>query len=147
MPEHSDPLRFDTVSFSERGAFEIEGNRALVFVPRSEVQRLELAYASGAERPLVTGVAGAAVTLLSLVPGVLLIMAALHGGGAFPARWLLAGGFVVPGAWMLHLSVRKRWVVLVHTSRGIRRLIFQGATDRSAMEEFLGRARARFGYQ
>jgi len=145
-------LRLSSVRFDETGAAELDGGRPIVFIPRAEVVRIELAYTSGVSNRFAVGIIG--LTLLAVSLG-LPLFSLIASGGSFQSRaeimwgvrvWYLAA-FAFPAVWMIQLATRKRWVVVVHGVRVRRHLIFQNPPEREAMEAFLEAARARFGYQ
>ena len=145
MPEEQF-VQLESVRVDADGAAEMDGVRKLVFVPRAEIERLELRHGSGAQRPIVTGVIGAALLVFSFVPLWMLINA-FRGYGTFEVHTIAACGFFFLALWMLSLAVRKRWMIVVHTRNGgTRKLLFHDVKDRASIENFLSNARSRFGY-
>jgi hypothetical protein len=138
-------LQLDSVRFGLDGAAELDRGRALVFVPHEEITRIELMRAVGVNNPLLVGAAGILVVLISfLIPLLLVLNGALR--FRIGVRLLSFPLLAIPGAALIRSATRKRWVVVVHTFRGQRRLIFQHIQDRAPIEQFLDDARARFGY-
>ena len=144
--EESGVLQYDSVRFTEQYAMEVQGNQVLVRVPRAEIQRIELVYGIGTERPGLTHFSGLALLFISIIP-VLHFLFVMANGGRFPLIFVLAMGLAVPGVWAVKLSVQKRWVVVLHSSKGQRRMIFRTSTDEAVMGSFLDKVRSRFGYQ
>ena len=59
---------------------------------------------------------------------------------------ITAAAFVIPALWLLDLSLRKRWLILVHTRGGKRKILFKKETDERAIRDFLAEARSKLGY-
>jgi hypothetical protein len=144
MPD-DDFLQLESVRLSADGAAEMDGTRRLVFVPRAEIERLELRHGSGSERPIVTAVLGVALLVLSGVP-IWMLMNALRGHGTFEIKFMTAVAFAIPALWLLDLSIRRRWMIVVHARKDTRKLVFHEMNDRVEIERFFTEARSRFGY-
>jgi hypothetical protein len=143
MPD--DFLQLESVRLSADGAAEMDGTRRIIFVPRAEIERLELRHGSGSERPIVTAVVGFALLALSGMPIVMLINA-FRGSGTFDIKIIAAVGFIIPALWLLDLSLRRRWMIVVHARKDTRKLVFHKTKDRAKIERFFNDARSRFGY-
>src|SRR5437870_2246928 len=78
-------LQYDSVKAWDAGIGEMDRTRAVVFVPRAEVRSLELAYISGAERPLIAILLGVVVLAVSVSP-VLYLLAVLAFGGQMDVK-------------------------------------------------------------
>lgn len=142
-PDH---LQLECVRISASGAAEMDRARPLLFLPRAEIVRMELRYGSAAERPLVTAVLGILLIAVAIAPVVLLAFTARN-GEAYPTwRFLTATAFLVPGWWLLDLSLRRRFYLAVTMRRDARKLVFHKTTDRQAIEQFVASAKSRFGY-
>lgn len=142
MENPSDSLQLDSIRFSDEGAAEMDGNRRLVFVPRSEITQIELVHGCAAERPLVSLVM--ALLLLGIAAfsvGWLALAILRH--GVFYVNAIAAVALVIPAAWLMDLSLRKRWYVLVRTRRGSRKLLFKNARDEAALHNFVMSVRSR----
>jgi hypothetical protein len=144
MPD-DDFLQLESVRLSAEGAAEMDGTRRLIFVPRAEIERLELRHGSGAERPIVTAAVGFTLLALSALP-IRMLIGALRGYGRFDIDIIAAVGFIVPALWLLDLSLRRRWMIVVHTRKDTRKLVFHKTKDRVEIENFFSTARSRFGY-
>lgn len=139
-------VQLESVRVDANGAAEMDGVRKLVFVPRAEIERLEVAHGSGSQRPIITGIIGALLLAFSLVP-IWMLIRALLGTGIFEVHIIAACGFFFLALWLLNLALRKRWMIVVHTRNGgTRKLLFHEMKDRTAIENFLTNARSRFGY-
>jgi hypothetical protein len=143
--DQKNQLQLDTIRFSPDGVAEMDGARQIVFVPRADILRIEVAHGSGAEQPIVVAVLGIGLILLAVLP--LLILAwEVVAGAMIHTKFVTAVAFVIPGVWLLGLAFRKRWYLLVHMRKGTRKLLFGKAIDSTAVSSFLGQARAQFGY-
>lgn len=127
------------------GAGEMDGERPLVFVARDEIVHIESARMVGGERPLLLLVLGLALMVVAILPVVALAQVLLR-GGTFHAEWIAAIACVIPAAWLLELSLRKRAVLLVTMKRGRRKLLFPRGTSDVEAAMFVARARSEFGY-
>ncbi|MFL6259175.1 MAG: hypothetical protein ACJ76Y_05630 [Thermoanaerobaculia bacterium] len=138
-------IQYDSVKAWDAGIGEMDRTRAVVFVPRAEVRGLELAYAAGAERPLVTILLGIAVLAVSVIP-ILYLLAVLVWGGTLNIKIFLILGLTPLGLWLLRFALKKRLVLVVHTAKGRRKMVFQGSTDLDAIRDFVHQAGNRYGY-
>src|SRR5262245_55340062 len=102
-------LRLSSVRFDENGAAELDGRRPVVFIPRAEVARIELAYTSGVSNRLTVGIIGFALLALSLG---LPLFSVIASGGSFESRaeivwgirvWYLVA-FALPAVLMIRLA-------------------------------------------
>jgi hypothetical protein len=133
------------VRIGAEGVSEIDAGRPLVHFPRPDINALELAWGSGAERPIIALVLGLFVVALALSGPSLLVLAILR-HGTIPAKFLTTIVFIIPAWWLLDLALRRRWYLLVHTSRGNRKLLFAKGSAREDLERYVLKAKGRFGY-
>jgi hypothetical protein len=138
-------LQLEAVRVAASGVGEMDGARALIFVPRADVVRLEARYGSGAERPLVSLLLGLVLLVVAVLP-VVMFVNAWRDGLPYPHKAITAFAFILPAAWLLNLSLRKRWFVCVHQRRGSRKLLFPRNIEGPAVHAFVENARSRFGY-
>jgi len=138
-------VQLESVRVSPDGAAEMDGTRRLIFVPRAEIERLEVRHGSGSERPIVTGLLGAVLLILSGIP-IRMFINALRGYGTFELKMITAVAFIFPATWLLDLSLRRRWMIVVHMRKGTRKLVFHETKDGAAIQSFLTDARSKFGY-
>jgi len=127
------------------GAAEMEGERRVVFVPRAEIVRIEAAYGSAAERPLITALLGLILVGIAGLPVVMLINWWRY-GGTYPVKAIAAAGFIVPATWLLDVSLRRRWFIRVVGARGARKLLLPREIEQAAVESFVAAVRTQFGY-
>ena len=134
-------LLYLNVAVSEKGLTELSGHRRVVFVPRGQIQRIEIKFGLQAERPLAQGITSAVLIVLGIV-GLHLIVT----GGLSTLRWAL--GFIVFGAlgvFLLWGSLRRGHYLRVICSNDIRKLAFKGTVRRVELSSFIKSA-AQFGY-
>lgn len=145
MTDESAEARLDSIRLDSSGAAELEDDRLVIFVPRAEISRLELARGTSVRYPVATVAMG-----VTLIPASALVLAVLIVGTqrAHSNSWraVAFSGFAVTGLWQLDLSLRKRWLLVVHTPSGRRKLAFHTCRDRQAIEAFVRDCRQRFGY-
>ena len=146
LPEPHDPHReLASVRIGADGLAEMDGRRRLLFIPRNEVHGLELVYASGAERPVLTALAGTVVLLVALFPFVFLFFV-LTRGGHMEGHLFWLSAFGILGVWLLNFAVKSRYVLLVHTPAGSRKLVFHRSAAREDVVRFVNEAAPRFQY-
>ncbi len=136
----------------ELGAIRITGDGVAhsggvhwpVVLPRSRVERLELEYTPAMETPLAGILGGAFFVLLGLPLAVLLLPPSqdLELFFVFCFFLSLAG----MGAWMLWFAIRKRYVLVAHTSTGRSRMVFHRTATREEVVLFATGAARRHGY-
>ena len=133
MPaEHSD-LVYLSVKISPDGISELSGNRSVVFLAKSDIQRIDLISGSGSENP-------------GLQFGFGLILA-LVGACGFMPLWTgnmtlfrYEIGFVFFGAigiWLIWETLRKRTYSLVWSRSGNRKIFFNRSIEPKLLSEFL----------
>ena len=137
--------QLETVRVGTDGAAEMDRHRRVIFVPREQIDRLELQYGSGAEHPLLVGFLGVVFAAMAVVLLVTFALAVMRGGARIPASMITGVAFVIPGWWFLDLAIRKRWFVRVYTRSGMRKLVFHQTTDERELQEFVAKGRRRYG--
>jgi len=147
MTREDDPtyLEYAAVRLSADGAAEMDRNRRHIWIPREQIVRLELSFGSAAERPLISLVLGVLLVLLALLGPAIVILGLLR-NSIVHTKLVTTLGFIVPALWLLDLSLRGRWFLMVHTKRGTRKLLFTKGSEPAALERFLVTAKAKFGY-
>lgn len=134
-------MQLGRVRVGPDGAGEVDGPRHLVFVPREQIVQIESIRAVGGERPIITLILGIALIAFSVLPLIALVNV-FQRGGMYHASWIAGIACVIPGIWLVELSVRKRWVLLVTTHRGTRKLLFPRGTTESEAGMFTASARS-----
>ncbi|HET7433974.1 MAG TPA: hypothetical protein VFN10_04585 [Thermoanaerobaculia bacterium] len=138
--------QLDSVRIGEDGVAEMDQHRRIIFVPRDEILSVELVFRSGAERPLVTAVLGVVLIGVAVLSVALLVLAITRGGLKVPMSLITGIALLLPAWWLLDLSFRKRWCLLVRGRKEMRKLVFQHVRDQYEIERFIASARNRFGY-
>jgi hypothetical protein len=124
---------------------EMDGPRCLVRVSRAEVTGLELAFAVGSDRPVLTVVMGIALVAVGLFPWMFLLLLFINGGHMRIALfWFTPFGLL--GAWMIWFACKSRLVLLVRTTRDVRKAVFSVSIAPEDAERFAREAARRFGY-
>jgi hypothetical protein len=145
MTKEDSKLLYLSVLFSREGVAELDGMTEAVFIPRQDIQRMELASGSGAERPALQAIAGLVLVLLGLL-GAKAIWSWLQQGGVLSIAHVGMVAFAVLGVWLLWTGLRKRTFLLVTTQSDTRKLVFHGEIDLGTLHEFLDKARRELGY-
>jgi hypothetical protein len=130
------------LEISEKGISEFSGTRRVVFVPREEIQSIEVRFGPNAERPLLQIIAGILLATLGCVGAVMIVA---NPGRGF--RWGV--GFICFGAlgvWMLWETIHKSHYLLVTTRNDRRKLVFKGHWTQSEFDKFAKDA-AALSYQ
>ena len=138
--------QLETVRIAADGVAEVDRHRAVIFVPREQVTRLEVEYGSGAERPVVLLLVSLVCFGLAVGLMTTFVLAIIQGGVRVPASLITGFTFLVPGWWFLDLAVRKRWFVAVYTHTTCRKLVFHRTRDEHEIKQFVQEAKARYGY-
>jgi len=138
-------VQLHNVRLGESGASEMDGERPLVHIPRAEIERIESRYGTGAERPSVMLVLGIVLVAIAVIP-ILALVGVFTRGGTYYVEWIAAVACVIPGVWLIDLSLRKRWLLIVVMKRGRRKLLFPKGVSQVEVEAFVSGVRDRFGY-
>jgi hypothetical protein len=137
-----EPIEYAGVVASPDGLAE-KGSR--LRVPRAEIQSVEFLHGSSAQHPLWMFVFGVILVALGLYPLRRTYAWWFQGAGIMDVELLMVG-FLVLGVYALWEAVKRVPLLLVRTTRGSRRLVFQKAVTREAVEDFLRRLESEFDY-
>ena len=143
--EAANHVQLGSVRLGASGAAEMDGDRPLLSVPREEILGLNTQFTIGGERPFITLVLGVVLIAIAVIP-VLTLLDVLRRGGTYYIEWAAAVACIIPAIWLINLSVRRRWVLVVTTRRGRRKLLFPKNTSQVEVEVFVAKARSRFAY-
>jgi hypothetical protein len=143
--DHGTYIRLGDVRIGADGASEMDEERPLVSVPRGEILRIEGVYNVAGERPVATLAIGIVLLVVAIVPVVALVDVFVR-GGTYYIQWIAAVACIIPAGWLIQLSVRRRWLLLVTTSRDRRKLLLPAKVTQVEVETFIAQAKARFGY-
>jgi hypothetical protein len=122
------------LEISEKGISEFSGNRRIVFVPRENIQSIEVRFGSNAERPLLQIIAGMLLAGLGYAGAVMVF------DNLSPSRGLRWGlgliFFGCLGIWMFWEALRRSHYLLVITRNDRRKLIFKGRWAQPDFDKF-----------
>jgi hypothetical protein len=140
-PQDGSEISYLNIAVSEKGLAELSGNKRIIFIPKDQVQGVEIKFGYQAERPLVQGTVGLVLTFVGMI-GIYM----LAGGGFALTRWGL--GFVFFGAigvWLIWEASRRGYYFRVISSNGTRNLLLKGTVRKPELSSFVQRA-SQFGY-
>jgi hypothetical protein len=134
-------LSYLNIVVSEKGLSEFSHGQRIIFIPKEQIQRIEIKFGSQAERPLVQIILGLLLVGLGLVGLFLLISA-----GFVELRWgigfILFGGL---GVFCLYEVLRKGYYLDVISSNDTRKLVIKGVIKKTELSKFIKTA-VQFGY-
>ena len=135
-------LKYLNLAISEMGLSEFSQGKRVVFIPKDEVQKIEVRYGSSAERPLVQIIAG--LLLIGLGgAGLLMIFESGMRGIRWGIGFVAFGGF---GVWLLYETFKKTHYLQVTYRRETRKLVLKGAFQEREFSE-LARQAGQLGYR
>jgi len=140
-PPSEQPSSYLNIAISEKGLSEFSGDQRIIFIPKEQVQSIEVRFGSQAEKPLAQGIFGLLLLGLGCV-GLPLVF----DGGLRGLRWGL--GFIIfggIGGYLLFETLKKGHYLGVICSNDTRKLVFKGAIQKAELSKFL-RSAAQFGY-
>jgi hypothetical protein len=143
-PERTLPAPCDylNVRASEKGLSEFHKSTRTVFIPRNQVEAVEVQFGPRAERPMVQMVLGLALVILGIVGLVMAVNGGLR-GIYWGAGFAMFGGI---GLLCLHEAFRKGHYLRVTCTRDTRKLVFRGTVDQQALSSFVSSA-SSLGYR
>lgn len=134
-------MTYLNIVVSEKGVSEFSHGQRMIFVPKEQIQRIEIKFGSRAERPLVQIILGLLLVGLGLVGLALLIV-----GGFVELRWgmgfILFGGL---GLFCLYEVLRKGYYLHVISPNDTRKLVIKGAIQKTEFSKFI-KAAVQLGY-
>src|ERR1700733_7479028 len=129
------------LAISKKGLSELSGGKDIIFIPKDEVQIIEIKFGSSAEMPLIQAIAGLMLVGLGYIGLTMIIMNAMRG-----LRWglgfIVFGGF---GLWFLYETFKKTHYLRVICYNDKRKLVFRGAFQEAEFSKFIDDA-AKLGY-
>jgi len=141
-------LRLGSIEISGDGISERtpEGHR-VVFLPRASIERIAVDQGFTCERPVAAAIATAIFLGGAAIITVWMILAFATGELALRLKLLVAALFPgVIGVMFLWTLIRRGRYLRIDTTRGRRKLVLRGASDRNALRDLLSLGRTRFGY-
>lgn len=149
MTTESAGLRYLSVVLSSKGIAEMDDESRAVFIPRQDIQRIELSTGSGAERPVAQAVAAGVLIILGMV-GIKWIWSGFHEGVSIKGKLSMAPfglvAFMGVGIWLLWDVLRSRTFLLVTTKDDTRKIVFYGKVDPVILQEFLRDGQQELGH-
>ena len=141
-----DPLdELGPIRIASDGVAHVGGVHWPVVLPRSQVERLELVCAPGADKPVAVGVSGVVLILLGL-PLAVMLAPKIGVDRSILAAFCLFAGLAATGIWMLWFAMRKRYVLVAHTPNGSSRMVFHRSARREDVIHFATSAARRHDY-
>jgi hypothetical protein len=134
-------LSYLNLAISEKGISEFSDGRRIIFIPKDEIQIVEIKFGSSAERPIMQAIAGLMLVGLGYIGLTMIIMNAMRG-----LRWGL--GFVVFGGfglWFLYETFKKTHYLWVICRNDKRKLVLRGAFQEAEFSQFINDA-TKLGY-
>jgi hypothetical protein len=126
-------LSYLNIQVSEKGLSEFSGGRRVIFIPKEQIQNIEIRFGSSAERPLLQLITG--LLLLGLgIAGVSMILASGWRGLRWGAGFIVFGGF---GVWFLHETFKKNHFFKVVCHNDKRKLVFRGKLEKTEFSKFI----------
>jgi hypothetical protein len=134
-------LAYLNIVISEKGLSEFSHGKRVVFIPKEQIQNIEIKFGFQAERPMVQTVLGLLLVGLGLV-GLFFVIS----GGFAELRWGI--GFIVfggLGVFCLYEAFKKGYYLRVISSNDARKLVIRGAIEKTEWPKFI-KAAAGLGY-
>jgi len=134
-------LSYMNIVVSEKGFSEFSHGKRIIFVPKEQIQNIEIKFGSQAERPLVQMILGLLLVGLGLV-GLFFIIS----GGFAEVRWGI--GFIIfggLGAFCLYEALKKGYYLHVISPNDARKLVIKGVIEKTELLKFI-KAAAGLGY-
>jgi len=129
------------VQASEKGLSEFHKKTRTVFIPRIQVEAVEVQFGPRAERPMVQMVSGVALVALGIVGLVMAVNGGLR-GIYWGLGMVMFGGI---GLLCLHEALRKGYYLRVTCTKETRKLVFRGVIDQAELSSFV-RSASSLGY-
>jgi hypothetical protein len=139
----ADYIECENILVSERGVFEVQAGKQIDGVTRRDIEAIRVGYASAANRPILEGIIGAALSVLG-IKGILLCYVSLKGLLHYVILIVLG----VIGASMLWDVLKRRYVLYVRARTGrTHKLSFSVGAYPADIEIFFKKVRERFGLE
>ena len=144
------------MEISKTAISEIRDDRIFVTVPREQIRQIKLCYDTSAKNPFCQYFLGFTLFSIGLIGLIVVFYASLGGGSLIQAKseefvvplvptalWLMAG----TGLWLLSGIFRAKYLFLIDTEKGIRKLFFENSGDINEIQQFIRKAHLNFGYE
>ena len=134
-------MTYLNIVVSEKGVSEFSHGQRMIFVPKEQIQGIEIKFGSRSERPLAQTILGLLLVGIGFV-GILLLIS----GGLVELRWgigfILFGGL---GVFCLYEVLKQGYYLHVIVSNDSRKLVIKGEVQKSELSKFVTGA-VRLGY-
>jgi hypothetical protein len=144
MSTEPENLRLGSIAVSAKGIAEMDHHRPVVFIPRDKLVRLTIAHASGAEQPLVVLAISIIALAVSVYP-IIVLLNRLAYGGVISGKLFLLCAFFPLAPWLIRLALKRRNILVAHTSKGSRKLLIGDTVPPEEIEPFVTRAASILG--
>jgi hypothetical protein len=140
--EEKPVLKCDNILVSPRGIAETHGNKAVIFVPATEIEGITLKYGRAEHRPI-----------LSLSIGVVFALVGVFGLVEFflaPRGYRYELGMVafgIIGATLIFDALKERHFLEVNKKKGMCRLVFSKKAQKKDVDDFCSQVRSIYKYQ
>jgi hypothetical protein len=142
-PESTSPGKcaYLNLQASETGLAEFHKTTRTVFIPRNQVEAVEVKFGQRAERPLLQMFLGIALVTLGIVGLWMAVNGGLR-GMYWGLGFAMFGGI---GLLCLHEALSKGYYLRVTCTKETRKLIFRGVVEQAALSSFV-RSASSLGY-
>ena len=134
-------IQFLNVVTTSEGIYEYEGDTALLFVPKKEIENIDFGLAPATRWPLLALAIGivliCAGVFLGVVPLVENIISPNPPGFPILKGYAFMALDLVPGLYFSVISLKKKNCLFLQTKKGIQKFILRGTIDRSRLNEFI----------
>lgn len=140
-PTPTNQVSYLNIVISENGLSEFSHGKRLIFIPKEQIQSVEIKFGARAERPLVQMIFGILLAGLGTV-GLSVVLT----GGLRGLRWGL--GFIVfggLGVFCLYEALKKGYYLQIISTNDTRKLQFSGTIQKAELSQFVEQA-VQFGY-
>jgi hypothetical protein len=144
MSTEPENLRLGLIVVSAKGIAEMDRHRPVVFIPRDKLVRLTIAHASAAEQPLVVLAISIIALAVSVYP-IIVLLNRLAYGGVLSGKLFLLCAFFPLAPWLIRLALKRRNILVAHTSNGSRKLLIGDTVPPVEIEPFVTRAASVLG--
>ena len=134
-------IAYLNIAVTEKGLSEFNHGKRIIFIPKDQIQRIEIKFGAQAERPLSQAILGVLLIGLGCV-GILLLIT----GGFAELRWGI--GFIIfggLGVFCLYEAVKRGYYLHVISSNDTRKLAIRGPIQGTELTRFMNSA-TQFGY-
>jgi hypothetical protein len=146
-------MRYENIEISDDGLREIQDGRVVASVRLEEVITATLFRGSGAQMPASTFILGMVLIAIGAAPWVSAYLNGLPWSGnaakgtkQFGTGIMMMAFFLAPiGSWLLHHSLKRRWVISVVTKHGEEKFVFSEAARHDELLDFAAMAASSHG--